>query len=87
MSIHSETQRLRTGSGGLIIDWLTIGQADPGFVFCYWHSAKYNRVKQQLPGMGDRISMPISGDSPLDKTLNRGPWCCSCSDSMNCPLD
>ena len=29
------------------------------------------------------ISMPISGDSPSVEILNRGPWCCSCGDSMN----
>ena len=26
--------------------------------------------------MGDWISMSISGDSPSDETLNRGPWHC-----------
>ena len=36
--------------------------------------------------MGDRISMSISGDSPSDETLNRGPWRYSCGDSMNFPL-
>ena len=35
--------------------------------------------------MGDRISMSISGDSPLDETLNRGPWRCSWGDSLNFP--
>ena len=34
-------------------------------------------------GMGDHISMSISGDSPLDETLNQGPCCCSCGNSMN----
>ena len=24
--------------------------------------------------------------SPLDETLNRGPWCCSCGDNTNFPL-
>ena len=33
-------------------------------------------------GIGDKISMSISGDSSLDKTLNRGTF----SDSMNFPL-
>ena len=37
-------------------------------------------------GMDECISMSISGDSLLDETLNRGPWCCSCGNSMNYPL-
>ena len=36
-------------------------------------TANYNRVKQRRTGMGDRISMSISADSPSDETLNRGP--------------
>ena len=38
--------------------------------------------------MGDRSGRPmsISADSPSDETLNRGPWRCSCGDSMNNPL-
>ena len=37
-------------------------------------------------GMENRIylfSMSISGDSPLGKTLNQGPWRCTCGDRIN----
>ena len=29
--------------------------------------------------MGDRVNVSITSDSPLDETLNRDPWHCSCS--------
>ena len=50
-------------------------------------TAWYNQVKQRWPRLftwiGDRNSMSISSDSPSDETLNRGPWRCSCGDSMH----
>ena len=46
-----------------------------------WHTATVNRLvrwghETSAPGcswMGDRISMSISADSPLDETLKQGP--------------
>ena len=45
----------------------------------YWHADMVIRVELSIVtvGMVDRIRMSISGDSPLDETLNRGPWCFS----------
>ena len=36
--------------------------------------------------MGDCISMSISFESPLGETLNRGPWRCTCGNSINFPF-
>ena len=48
-------------------------------------AAWYNPVKQRRAQLVIErvISMSISGDSLSDETLNRGPWCCACGDSMN----
>ena len=36
--------------------------------------------------LDDHNSKSISGDCPLDETLNLGLWCCSYGNSMNFPL-
>ena len=54
---------------------------DPKSKFCYLTTGyRYSF------GMGECISMSISGDSPSGETLNRGLCHCSCGDSMNFPL-
>ena len=60
----------------------------------YWHIVTMNYlVLSGLPTtasvstwMDDRISMSISGESPLNETLNRGLLHCSCGDSINFSL-
>ena len=48
----------------------------------YWHTDLVSCLVQSGSatagsvsiGMGDHISRSISGDSPLDETLNQSPW-------------
>ena len=52
----------------------------------WYYQVKQPAVASVSTGIGGRIRMSISGDSPLDQTLNQCPWHCSCGDSMNVPL-
>ena len=56
------------------------------FVSAVW--AQSSQVLSSLVrvGMGDRISILVSGDSLLDETLKQGPWRKSIGNSMNFSL-
>ena len=51
-----------------------------------WAYSSQALLSSDSDGMGNHISMSLSGDSLLNETLNRGPRRYSCGDNMNFPL-